>query len=32
MIDLRRYLGLDVVKGWRADNGEADEKDVGLRV
>ena len=25
-------LGSDVVKGGRADNGEADEEDVGLRV
>lgn len=25
-------LGPDVVKGWRADNGEADEEDVCLRV
>ena len=26
------YLGLDVIKGRRADNGEADEEDVGLGV
>lgn len=26
------YLGADVVKGRRADDGEADEEDVGLRI
>lgn len=26
------HLGLDVVKGWRADNGEANEEDICLRV
>ena len=28
----KTYLGLDVVKRRRADNREADEEDVGLRV
>ena len=28
----RAYLGFDVVEGRRADNGEADEEDVGLGV
>lgn len=26
------YLGLDVVERWRADDGKADEEDIGLRV
>lgn len=26
------YLCLDVVERWGADDGEADEEDVGLRV
>lgn len=29
---LRVYLGFDVIEGWRADNRETDQKDVGLRV
>lgn len=32
VVDLWEPLGPDVVKGWRADNGEADEEDVCLRV
>jgi len=26
------HLGLDVVERWRADDGEADQEDVGLGV
>lgn len=26
------YLGTDVIKRWRADNGEANEENVGLGV
>lgn len=29
---MHAYLGLDVVKGWRADDGKADEEDIGLRI
>lgn len=29
---VRAYLSPDIVKGRRADDGEADEEDVGLRV
>ena len=29
---MRAYLSPDIVKGRRADDGEADEEDVGLRV
>ena len=29
---MRAYLSSDIVKGRRADDGEADEEDVGLRV
>lgn len=32
VLDLRIPLGFHVVKGWRADDREANEKDVGLRV
>lgn len=28
----QKYLGFNVVKGWWADDREADEKHVGLRV
>jgi hypothetical protein len=26
------YLCFDVIEGWRADDGEADQEDVGLGV
>lgn len=26
------YLGFDVIEGWRADDREADQEDVGLRI
>lgn len=29
---VRVYLGFDVIEGWRADNRETDQEDVGLRV
>lgn len=29
---MHAYLGLDVVERWRADDGKADEEDIGLRV